>query len=124
MGEIALAEEPFEIAVGGGANVLAAQGRLLVAVAHGIVTVALSAVVAVDESAGGDGFGVGSQGIEPSVIAGGYAIPVGAGRRAEKQASGDCETENCAETTDHRAPPVRPWNQLPIWGSSEAQPMR
>ena len=35
-----------------------------------------------------------------------------------------CEKENCEETPHHRAPPLRLWNQLPIWGSSDAQPMR
>ena len=59
MGQVALAEEPLEVAVGGGADVFGAERGALVAVAAGVCLVALGAVVGVDERAGGDGFLVG-----------------------------------------------------------------
>ena len=56
MGQIALAEEPLEVAVGGGAEMVGAERGALVAVAPGVWLVALGAVVGVNLSAGGDGF--------------------------------------------------------------------
>ena len=52
MDEVSLADEPFEVAVGGGLDAFSAQGRLFLAVAHRIGFVALFAIFFVEQSAG------------------------------------------------------------------------
>ena len=54
MGEVALTEEPLEVAVGGGADLVGAQRGALVAVAAGVGFMALGAVVGVEARAGWD----------------------------------------------------------------------
>ena len=47
-------------------DVLAAQGRLFVAISHGVGAMALGTMFAIDKSAGGDGFGMGGERIDPA----------------------------------------------------------
>ena len=78
MGEVALAEEPLDIAVGGGADVVGAEGGSLVAVTAGVGFVALGAVVGCRRARrlrsacrlAGEGIGAG-------VIFGRDVVPVG-----------------------------------------------
>ena len=85
MGEVALTEEPLEVAVGCGADVVAAEGWTLVAVAARVGFVALGAVVRVDEGAGGDSLRLASEGIGASAIFGWDVIPVGVDSGGEGQ---------------------------------------
>jgi hypothetical protein len=48
VGQIALAQKPLEVAVGCGANSLAAERWALAAIAHGVRLVALLAVIAIN----------------------------------------------------------------------------
>ena len=59
MAQVALAQKPLEVAVAGRADLLAAQRGALVAVALRVGLVALLAVVAIDQRAGGDGLRLG-----------------------------------------------------------------
>jgi len=79
MAKVALAEEPFEIAVTHGADMLAAQGRALVPVSQGVGLVAGLAVIAVENGASRDRIGPVGQGIGPDVLTGGDMIPQGTG---------------------------------------------
>jgi len=76
MCQVALAEKPLEVAVGGGTNVLAAQRGLFVAIAPGIRAVALGAVFPVEECAAGYGFRMGRKRVDAGVILFRYAIPM------------------------------------------------
>jgi hypothetical protein len=73
--EIALAEEPFDVAITRGAKMFAAQRRSFVPVSLGVLAVALLAMIAVKNGAGVDRVGLAGQGIGPDVVAGRDVIP-------------------------------------------------
>ena len=75
MAEVALAEEPFEIAVSRGADMAAAQRRLFVPVALRVGHVAWLAMIAVEKGARRDGVGPIGHRIGPDVVSGRDAIP-------------------------------------------------
>ena len=79
MGQVALSQEPLEVAVGRGADVLAAKRRLLAAVTQSVGAMTLGAVVPVDESAGGYSFGAGSERVDAGVIPIRYTIQMRTG---------------------------------------------
>ena len=68
MAEIALAEEPFEVAIGGGLDVVRAEGRLFVAITHAVGFMTLLAVLAVEDRAGGYRIGTRNERIDSRVI--------------------------------------------------------
>lgn len=105
MGQIALAEEPFKVPVGCRLDVVAAQGRFLAAVALAIGAVALLAVLAIDESAGGCAVGTSGEGVDADVLFGGNTFPARAGRGTEHQDGTQHEAKNCKAFTNHCAPP-------------------
>jgi len=75
VGEIALAKEPLEVAVGGRADVISAQGGMLAVVAECGGAVALGAVGAIELQASRDGVRVGGEGIGAGMIARWDALP-------------------------------------------------
>jgi len=89
VGEVALTEEPLEVAVGCGADMVTAERGALVAVASGIGFVALGAVVRVDEGACGYGLRLAGEGIGAGVLFGWDVIKMrmsggGKGQRGEE----------------------------------------
>ena len=76
MSQVALAKEPFEVAIGGIANGVATQRRALAAVSRASGLVTLLAMVAEKEGACGNRIGVADHWIDPLVILGGNMIPV------------------------------------------------
>lgn len=85
MAEVALAKEPLEVAVGGGLDPFGAQRWLFMAVAGRVGFVALLAVLLVDQSTGGDGFGPGGEGVGAGVVLCGNAVPMRGSCGAEEQ---------------------------------------
>lgn len=77
MPEIALAEEPLNVAIGYGANPCAAQRWALVPVALRIGLVALLAMVAVDKRAGRNRLRIAGQRVGAGVIPDGNMLPSG-----------------------------------------------
>ena len=123
--EVSLAEKPLKVAVCGGLDAFAAKGGFLVTVSHGVGLVTLLAVFLVEQCAGGDRFRPVGEWIGASVILGGNLDPAWSGCGAKRSAALMNEAEEypgCA--TDHRVPPLWLRNQVPICGSSLAQPMR
>jgi hypothetical protein len=94
MTQIALAEEPLEIAVARGPDVLASQRGPLVSVTLGVRHVTLLAMIAVEEGAGWDGVGPVGQRIGLDVVSGRDAIPWGIRDSARKEARSRCDREN------------------------------
>jgi hypothetical protein len=80
MAKVALAEEPFEIAVARGSDMLAAQRWPLVPVSLGVGFVAGLAVIAVENSARRDRIGPVRHGIGPEVLSEGDVVPKGTGQ--------------------------------------------
>ena len=80
MGKIALAQKPLEIAIGGGADAVGAEGWFLVSVARGIGLVTVLAVLSVEDRAGGRRLGLACERVGPDVIPGGDVVPAGDGR--------------------------------------------
>lgn len=76
MSQIALSQEPLDVAVGCGAKMLAAQGRTLVAVAACVGFVALGAVFAVDPRACRDCFRLAGEWTNAGVVFSRNVIPV------------------------------------------------
>ena len=76
MVEVALAEEPLEVAVGGVADVFGEKRGLFVAVAAGVGFVALDAVVEVELPAGGDGVGISGERIHAGMVPGRDVVEV------------------------------------------------
>lgn len=83
MAQIALAQEPFEIAIGGGADVIGFEGRLLFPVACPVGLVALLAMVAIKNASGGDRVGLAGEGVGTGMIFAGNAIPMTGGRGSQ-----------------------------------------
>jgi len=83
MAQVALAQKPLEVAVADIANSLAVKRGPFVAVALRVGLVALLAVFTKYKRAGGNCFGLASQGIGPNMIFCGNALPVRVGSRAE-----------------------------------------
>ena len=79
MGKIALAQKPLEIAIGGGADAIGAEGWFLVSVTHGIGLVTVLAVLPVEDRAGGGRLGLVCERVRPAVIPGGDVVPAGDG---------------------------------------------
>lgn len=84
MAEIALAQEPLEVAIGGRLHAGAAQGRFLAAVTHGVGFVAVLAMLAVDQSTRRNRIGMGGERIDTIVVLCGHVFPMRRCRCAEK----------------------------------------
>lgn len=118
MAEIALAQEPLEVAVGGRTDALTPERRLLAAIAHRVRLVALPAMVAVEQSAGRNGFGPAGERIGARVIPGGNVPPGRSGTGGERDSgqqscAAQGEFPSCLELPDpplHRTPPFDPRN--------------
>jgi hypothetical protein len=97
MAQIALAEEPFQIAFRRNAEMLAAQGRPLVSVALGIRHVALLAVIAVENGACRDSVGPVGHRIGTNVVSGRDPIPRGVryGTGEGARSDGQDQNRNC-----------------------------
>lgn len=105
VGQVALAEEPLEVAVGRRFDVVAAQGRPFAAVAHGIGAVALLAVLSIDEGAGSGALRAVGEGVDADVLFGRNALPTRAGRGTEHHGGAHDQKKNCKASTNHCAPP-------------------
>lgn len=79
MAQVAFAQEPFQVAVGGVADGFRVEGGFFAGVAAGVGFVALGAVVEIELAAGFDVLGVGGQGIGAGVVAGGDVVEVRVG---------------------------------------------
>jgi len=88
--KIALPKEPFEVAIGGIADGVAAQRRALASVSGASGLVTLLAMVAEKEGAGGSRIGMIGHWIDPLVIFGGNMVPVKmrGGRKGQGSNSG------------------------------------
>ncbi len=125
MAKVTLAEEPLQIAVGGGANHWAAEGGFLVSVATRVGAMALGAMILKEEAAGCCCLGLAGKGVLAGVVTrrnGGEVRD----RGGKGRAGGDSEEQNRGNEAFaiHRAAPVRLRNQPPIGGNSYAIPTR
>ena len=77
MTKVALAEKPLDVAVGRGANPVAAQCGPLVAVALRVGPVALQAMIAIDERAGHNCLGMIGEWIRPRMLLGWNMVAIG-----------------------------------------------
>jgi hypothetical protein len=92
--EVALPEEPLEVAIGCGPDVARSERGLFATVAHGISFVALRTMIAIEDCAGCRAIGTGSERICPNMILLWNAVPVGMDCGAEQQAGAKTEKKN------------------------------
>ncbi len=87
MGQVALAQEPLQVAIRYRAQAVTAQRRMLAAVTARIGLVALRAVVAEETRTGSDSAGIARKRIGPRVVLGRNTIPVGTRGRQRQRAA-------------------------------------
>jgi len=105
MVQVALAEEPLEVAVAERANSFAAQRGTLVAVAPRVGLMALLAMAAIDERSGGDGFGLAAEWVGAGMIFGRNVSPVRSGSCCACKYRAERNEQKCKAGPDHKAPP-------------------
>ncbi len=91
MAQVALTQKPFEVAVAKIADSFTAQRGALVAVAPRVGLMALLAVVAIDERAGGGCIRLAAKRIGAGMIPGRNVLPVRSGCRAESNRRGESD---------------------------------
>lgn len=109
MGQVALAEKPLEIAVGGGADVVGFEGGFFLPVAGAVGLVALLAVVAIEEGPGLNRLRTAGERVGAGVVLRGDAIPM-TGRGSEGEGGEEGEDPSCLRRKNKNAPKVgHPW---------------
>ena len=96
MGKLPLAKKPLDVPIAHGPDALIAQRGAVNAVSHGIGSAALLAVVATDNSSGGD-TGIPCQGIRARMIFGRSPLQLGQPRQRMPQS----DLKSVSERTGH-----------------------
>lgn len=104
MNQIALAQKPFNVPVGQAAQFSSPQGRAFVAIPARVGTMALRAMIAIDQSTGGNGIRLSCQRICTGMILRRHMIPVRVRRYRQSRAQSEAGESKIGRP--HRAPPV------------------
>lgn len=119
MAQVALAEEPFQVSIGGGVDLHGAERGSFVAVAEGIGPMTLGAVIPIEDGTCGCGIWLAGKRVLADMVTRGNVGKMGCDG-SQRGTEGESRDEGGQEEipANHRASPARLRNQPPIWGIS------